>query len=249
VELGTVHSKTPAIPDSTKPRIEKVSPYEVYLIDDHGRHTKQICGTQRNGMPEGYVCIQPAGFKTNHVGVGPCQSHNRAITNSNNTGLWLQLNEQHGLPKNLLQLYQNAEIIEERHMSTVDDDIKTLYVLQQYLLGKVTESETDGEDAFLSNDTIELLLKFTDKIVKTKEVRAKLKKEASLDVSTVKVLVSQIFKIILANVSEKKARAVLSDIMENVIAPFKTQGRIIGSDMSIDSIVEDADIEDTTKDE
>jgi len=248
MELGNTPQNLPEErPNSTKPLIKRVNAYEVYLVDDHGRHIRRICGVQRNAMPEGYVCTNAAGQGTDHPGVGPCSFHNRAITNSRNTGLWLQLNEQHGLPKNLLELYQNAEIIEERHLTTVDDDIKTLYVLQQYLLTKFADEEGNDRGVILPNDTIELLLKLTDKIVKTKEVRAKLKKETSLDVSTVKALVTQIFKIIMTNVNEKAAKIVLSEIMESVVAPFKTQGRIIGGELNLENVVEEADIVETAE--
>lgn len=226
-QLKTTVRKAGQLARSTKPKFKKITPYEVYLVDDKGRQKKRICGTQRNGMPEGYVCIKASGEGTDHPGWGQCQFHDRQLPNTQNTGLWLTLNQQAGLPANLLEYYQNAEIIQEEHLSSVDDDIKSLYALQSYVLARRRDEEGEG---VLNNHDIDLIIKLTDKIMKAKELRPKLKREVSLDTTTVKAFVDQIFKIIMANAAKNVGKRILTEILDDVIVPFKTQGRIVGSE-------------------
>ena len=61
-------------------------------------------------------------------------------------------------------------------------------------------------------------------------VRPKLKKEVSLDTTTVKAFVDQIFKIIMQNAAKNVGKRILTEIMDEVIVPFKTQGRIVGKE-------------------
>ena len=228
-QLKTTVRKAGQLARSTKPKFKKLTPYEVYLVDDKGRSGKRICGTQRNGMPEGYVCIKASGEGTDHPGWGQCQFHDRQLPNPQNTGLWLTLNQQAGLPANLLEYYQNAEMIQEEHLSSVDDDIKALYALQTYVLSRHRDPENENE-GYITNQDIDLVMKLTDKIMKAKEMRVKLNKEDSLDTTTVKAFVDQIFKIIMANAAKNVGKRILSEILEEVIVPFKTQGRIVGEE-------------------
>ena len=218
---------------STKPRIKKVSVYECYLVDERGRKKRRICGTQRNRMPEGYVCTNNAGRGTDHPGIGPCEFHDRQISNPRNTGLWLRLNKEAGLPSNLLEFLESAEDIEETHLVNVDDDIKNLYALQAVVLSSRKASE-DGEDGVLYSKDIDLLMSITDKILKAKALRVKLNKEMSLDITTIKLFVNQIFKIIVAETAETVSRRILTAIVDGVIVPFRTQGRIKGGAFEYD---------------
>lgn len=244
-QLKTTIRKAGQLAHSSKPKVKKVTPYEVYLIDSKGRESKRICGTQRNSMPEGYYCVNVAGEGTDHPGWGQCQYHDRQLSNGQNTGLWLTLNRQAGLPANLLEYYQNAEVISEEHLSTVDDDIKALYALQTYILSRRRD---ENEDGYITNQDIDLVMKLTDKIFKAKELRVKLKKEVSLDTTTVKAFVDQIFKIIMANAAKNVGKRILTEILEEVIVPFKTQGRIKGTEFDY-APTADAEVESVTSDE
>jgi hypothetical protein len=226
-QLKTTIRKAGQLAHSSKPKVKKVTPYEVYLIDSKGRESKRICGTQRNSMPEGYYCVNASGEGTDHPGWGQCQYHDRQLSNGQNTGLWLTLNRQAGLPANLLEYYQNAEVISEEHLSSVDDDIKALYALQTYILSRRRDENNDG---YITNQDIDLVMKLTDKIFKAKELRVKLNKEVSLDTTTVKAFVDQIFKIIMANAAKNVGKRILTEILDEVIVPFKTQGRIVGAE-------------------
>lgn len=241
------------LPTSTKPRFKKISPYEVYLLDENGRTKRRICGTQKNNEPEGYVCTHDAGLSTSHPGTGQCSFHDRQITNGRNTGLWERLNKASNLPSNLIEYFQNVEIIEEEHLLNVDDDIRLLYVLQSYVLNRRRDTKNEGE-GYLTSQDIELLMKITDKVLKAKDVRVKLKKELVLDTSTVKSFVEQIFKIILTEASKPMARRIMQGILSEVILPFRTQGRIRGGEFSFDGEVgeiaeeiSDAEVRETSK--
>ena len=228
-QLKTTVKKAGQLVSSSKPKIKKISHYEIYLLDEKGKQTKRICGTQRNQMPSGYVCTNKAGDGTDHPGWGQCNYHDRQITNPNNTSLWLELNQRAGLPANLFEYYQNAEVVTEQHLSSVDDDIRALYALQTYVLSRRRDPDNEDE-GYITNHDIDLVMKLTDKIMKAKEIRVKLNKEVSLDTTTVKAFVDQIFKIILANAAKNVGKRILSEILEEVIVPFKTQGRIVGEE-------------------
>lgn len=221
------------LPSSTKPTFKKLNPYEVYLVDKKGRLKKRICGTQLSQLPEGYVCTNDPGLGTDHPGYAQCNVHDRQITNSNNTGLWLKLNRDAGLPENLLGFLENAAQIEEKHMVSVDDDIRSLYAILLFVMQK-RKDPSDGDKGYLTNSDIETILKIMDKILKAKELRIKLNKELHLDMSTVKSFVDQIFKIIVSSTAEPIGKRILTEILEHVIVPFKTKGRIVGKDFEYD---------------
>jgi len=204
-----------------------VSPYEVYLLDKQGEPSKRICGVQRNNRPKGHLCHKDAGAGTNHPGVGPCSSHDRQITNPRNTSLWHKLNRQHNVPSTLMEFIENASDIEDRVLASVDDDIKFLYALKAYFLEKKGRSK-DGQEMELSSDNIELALKITDTIIKAKDKRIKIKKEVVLDATTVRAFIDQIFRVIVANTNQAHSRRILTEILDNVIMPFKQSGRISG---------------------
>ena len=240
------------LPQSTKPSYKKLNAYEVYLIDNKGRTIKRICGTQLSNLPKGYVCTKPAGAGTDHTGYAQCDIHDRQLSNPNNTNLWLELNKKAGLPANLLGFLENADLIQEHHLTSVDEDIKNLYgimlyVMQKRRVGKKGKKDNEGneeetvlsdeglsDEGLLNNEDVEIILKITDKILKAKELRLKLNKELHLDANTVKSFVDQIFKIIVSSVAEDVAKRMLTEILENVITPFKTKGRIKGDEFEYD---------------
>jgi hypothetical protein len=43
--------------------------------DDEGRDTSQYCGAKRRQGEEGQTCRRPAGWGTDHPGIGPCKLH------------------------------------------------------------------------------------------------------------------------------------------------------------------------------
>ena len=224
---------------STKPHIKVIDKHEVYLLDDQGRKKKRICGCQRKNMPEGYVCTNKAGAGTDHPGWGFCDDHDTTYHNGSNTSLWHKMNRKAGLPANLMEFIENSDVIEDKHLNTVDEDLRALYGLQSYLLNRRKILDADGnktEDGFLTPGDIELFLKITDKIFKGKELRMKLKKEITLDTETVKAFINQIFPIILKNAPGTSGKQILQQILDNVIIPFKTQGRIVGNDFEFEPL-------------
>ena len=126
----------PPLSKASKPLIKKLNPNEAYLVDDHGRPTQRICGTQLSSEPAGHLCLKPSGTGTNHPGYGPCGFHDRQLTNLKNTDLWADMNRSAGMPVNLMEYLQNAELIEEKHLSAVDTDIKLLHAIQLYVMNR-----------------------------------------------------------------------------------------------------------------
>ena len=236
-KLKTTLQRADQVVNSTKPRIKKINPHEIYLLDDNNRSIKRICGKQRPNMPKGWVCLQPAGQGTDHPGVGYCSSHDTVITNSRNTGLWQHLNQDNGLPSNIRELMENAQLIEEQHLTSVDDDIRMMYVLKQYLLQGHhlrVNAPTEGKgrkkagEHQLSLETIDMILKITKEIVSTKKLRHQLEREVKLDMSTVQTFVDQIFKVLAAEAPRPIAKKLMVSILEDVITPLQTAGRIKG---------------------
>ena len=226
-----------ALETATKPQINKVSAHEIYLVDKKGRNKLRICGMQKANQSKGYVCTNPAGKDTNHPGYAQCSFHDRFLTNSKNTGLWKTLNVEAGMPANLMQLLDAGQQIEENVLVSVDEDIRLLYSLQSYIFTrrKIEDKEGDEtEDGYLKADDVELLMKLTGQILKAKDLRAKLNKELQLDTQTVKSFVNQIFKIIATEAAQGTADRIMREIVEGVIVPFKTKGRIKGPDLLYD---------------
>ena len=60
--------------------------------------------------------------------------------------------------------FENAQIIEERHLTSVDEDIKGMYALVSYVMQRRRDLE-NPEEGYLTNQDIELVMKITDKIV------------------------------------------------------------------------------------
>jgi len=223
------------------PVIEKVSPLEAYSLKENGERNRRICGAQRRGAPQGWYCMRPAGSGTTHKGMGPCKFHDTEITKSTNTSLWYILNKGAGLPAVLGEYLENAENIQEDHLVKVDDDIKILYALQSFILSRDP----------LTNLDIDLVLKVSEKIFKAKELKKKLDKEVKLDTKTVKEFVNQIFSLIISNASQNVAKRIMTDILDKVVIPFNTEGRVKGNDFSVNAEYEEVveQLELTTKKE
>jgi len=231
-------SKKNGVVRATKPKIKRINSYEVYLVDTKGRSKKRICGIQKQNQPKGYVCTNPAGRDTGHPGYGQCSHHDRFLTNPNNLSVWAKFNKEANLPVNLMELLDAANDIEENQLTMVDDEIRLLYTLQAYVLGKRRtvdkESDKATDDGVLFTSDIELLMKLASQIIKAKDVRAKLNKELVLDTKTVKAFVNQIFKIISEETSEPVGRRIMTEIVQGVIVPYKTKGRLKGPSLDFD---------------
>lgn len=57
------------------PQVERVSPFEVYLLNEHGERVRRVCGAKRGGLPEQFACLRPAGAGTDHKRHGRCSMH------------------------------------------------------------------------------------------------------------------------------------------------------------------------------
>lgn len=225
----------------TKPLVTKKSESEIWLINPHGDKLYRICGIQRKDMPLGFVCINRAGYKTAHVGQGLCNKHDLRLTNPKNVGAWAKLNEKAGLPQNLLGYLEHTAKLEDTFLAQVDEDIKGLYALILYLMNRRKkepekgEGKEEPEEGFLVTTDIDLILKITDKIFKAKDLRLKLNKELTLDMTTISAFVDQMFKVIMANTGEKVGKVLLDTILKEVILPFKEQGKIKGDGLIFDA--------------
>lgn len=190
---------------------------ETWLITPEGTKIRKICG---HGTTNG-VCLLPSGMGTEHFGKGRCKKHSRsALYNP-------QLNQVEGLPTRFVELLHHVDTLEDTVLLNVDHEIKFLYTLQLML----TSMSSDGVN--LPLEVIEKLQSLTMDIVKTKAIKNKIQREMRLDATSIKEFVGQIFKIITQRVPKNEAQNILTDIMNEVIIPYRNQARISGSSLDL----------------
>lgn len=222
------------------PEIERINSSETYLLDEDGTRIKRICGVQRAHMPKGFVCVNAAGVGTSHPGAGYCHKHDKKYSRNTPT-TWETMNKALGLPNNLREVFEAAEDIEEIHLKSVDSEIRMLYSMQALIMKKATarseKASKKGQEleVVLTNEEVKLLNNTISDLTKVKQAKHNLEREAALDTTSVKEFITQIFKVVLANSSRPIAERILTQVMDEVVAPFQSQGRIKGGGFNFDS--------------
>lgn len=191
---------------------------ETWLVSPEGLKIRKICGHTSDYSG---ICLLPSGLGTDHYGKGKCKRHARSVLYNPH------LNQIEGLPTKFSQLLQHVDTLEETTLLNVDHEIKFLYALQLML----STMSADGEN--LSLDVLEQLQSLTMDIVKTKAIKNKIQREMRLDASSVKEFVEQIFKIVARRVPKNEAQNIFTDIMNDVIIPYRNQAKISGSNFDL----------------
>lgn len=189
---------------------------ERWLVDEKGTKLRKVCGHWNSFSQR--PCLFPAGFGTNHFGKGSCRKHSRG-------GLYnLILNAENGYPEKLGELLSHVESLDEREIIPLENEIKILYALQQYVMSNTI-------DGVLNLDQIDIIRKITSDLVKTKAIKHKIQREMKLDNTTVKEFVNQIFKTISENIKGPESKRLMTEILNKVIIPFQNTDRIGKSDV------------------
>lgn len=190
-----------------------------WLLNPTGEKLRRICGYSGTRG----ICFQPAGWGTDHPGFAKCRNHERGVM------LNPVLSREHNYPANFLELMAHADNLEDNDLLNVDHEIKILYALQQLLL----VSKQGDPEVILTADKIEQIQKLTMDLVKTKAIKNKIQREMRLDTKAVDEFVNQIFGIIENHIIGPEAKAIFSDIINNVIVPFRSRDRITGGSIDI----------------
>jgi hypothetical protein len=209
------------------PKSEYVSDKEIYLLTDTGGRKRKICGAKLKGLPKQFVCSNPAGAKTEHLGIGRCGYHERLgsgdVLQSRLNNLWSLLNTEKGMPSNLSEMIEHAKNIETKIMESVDPDIKILYSLLGFVLNK--ENRMQGVELTLAD--ISQAERIVEKIAKIKYMRNQMEKETKLDTQTITTFVKTVFFEIRKFVTDQTAHQILASIMQNAVKPYKDENMSI----------------------
>lgn len=212
--------------------------YSVNVFNDP--FPRPICGRQNSR--DGMFCLNPRGQGTDHVGYGPCldcekkllQSLLRsgAIYSPHRSTFMISLNQINGRPTMLQACLDRAEQLEQARLEKVEPDIRTLYGVIDFVMRggtkNLTEEERESGDWSLNHDDVKQLISLYRQVVEAKKAAFVMQKEVKLDATTIKALVGQIMSVVFDNVDASTARKIGGKILDNVVMPFRAQGKIGG---------------------
>ncbi|MFW5987868.1 MAG: hypothetical protein ACOCQA_00345 [bacterium] len=162
----------------------------------------KICGAKTKGSGE--PCQKPAGWGTDHVGVGKCKLHGGASPIKH--GFYSKYTN-HRLAETIDELSENEDLLNLR---------KTIAMQQALildLLDKIEEKELN-----LNADLAETLNKIADKLGRNIERRQKIEEGEKyiLQVEEVQRLVQQVTVIIREEIEDPKIISRISERLEGV---------------------------------
>jgi len=205
-----------------------------------------VCGVQNSR--DGLICPNPRGQGTNHPGYGSCYTcemksssalwRSGAIYSPGNEKM-IFLNRSNNLPARLRECLDVSEAVEEKTLRAIDGDLRTTYGLVQFILEgglhRLTDEEREAMDWLSPEDikTCNMLLKTA---LEAKKIAYLMEKDAKLDPVTIKSFVGQVMAVVFANVEPNTARRIGGEILDQVIRPFKMEGRISGDDTDYSDI-------------
>lgn len=229
-----------------------------FLIDENnptvfGPVPVPVCGKIDS---RGRVCTNGRGYKTGHPGFGLCRfcekKTERAVIrggnptvsamkplSGNNQKMHL-LNRQNRVPSRLAECLVAAEEIEEGVMKKVDTDIQMMYGLIQYVmeggLQEIEEADRDAGNFRLRTEEIKILNTMFKSVLDAKKTRHAMENEMRLDPVTIKAFVSQVLAIVFANTDARMARKIGAEILDKVIRPFRSDGKLAGHDSDYEAV-------------
>jgi|SRR5690606_16432506 len=200
--------------------LEDPSQSTFWIVDSTGTKIRPICGNRKS---DGTICFQQAGWGTEHLGFGRCQTHKRSPLYN------LALSESENYPTRLRGFLELSDEVDNNILNKLDPEIKILSALLNYIL---TLPE-DSERTELSLEEIETAKGLLKEIIKAKTLRQKMLREIQLDYKHVKEFVGQIFSVIVHDLDPVQARNLMSDIYNKVIVPFQKTSQLSTSDYSL----------------
>lgn len=196
------------------PNIEIIDEDEIYLLDDGGLRVKRICGKQKAGYPDGYVCVNPAGWGTLHPGISRCKYHEPKGNTVTHVSFWKRLRKKYHIVPNVSEALDLAEELTDNELASVDLEIQMLYsLLIDHMQGNAEWKKGDSKFALL----------ILDKIVKAKETKSKIEKALAVDPRVITAFVDQIFSQIVKFAEREVARKIMESILSEVVVPLAAQ--------------------------
>lgn len=199
------------------PRYEKVNATEVWLLDKDDNRIKRICGVQKRGWPEGYVCENEAGKGTEHFGYGPCNLHEPKVVVKRRS-MWKRIHDEDpDVAPSLNEALGKVEKIEKGELSNISHDIELLYAL---LFKQLEAKEGKEWTAEQSAYTKEIIMD----IVKAKEAKNRMEKSTLVSPKLLRDFIHQVFAVIQQTISsEQESRKVMERILDSVIIPLNPE--------------------------
>ncbi len=245
------------------PRILAVSKIEAYLLDEQGERTRRICGSRRSKSfpscvpigidnPHKWInpleqarCLNPAGTRTDHLGIGPCWLH---------VG-YLRLKDE----KKFIKKEQFSEYVKENHLSghdirqgvthMSDDDLRQGGEFKEYL-EKVkneltTEDLTDTIRGLYELEALKAMLvdqmtasgvtqdrieAIAQQILKSAQYQATTAKRDAQIMQTkavqalTQVMITGILGIIAEHISSDKAVEIMQKFKDDLVLPTNQHG-------------------------
>ena len=208
-----------------KPRIERVTDHEVYLLAEDGIRTKRICGKVRENIPEEFPCVRNAGEGTSHFNIGFCKEHDTGIElkpKSKNTYEILITPEN---KSKFLDYLVTVSSSESEHHTSVDSEIELLESIVLTMVDKYTKGDTltlkQGDD----------LSKIVQKLANVKKIKIEALKKEKLDSEIVAKFLSGILGIIKMHTQGETTKRIVADIMSNVVVPMMNRDEMTRTDV------------------
>jgi len=222
-------------------------------ITDEGPYPRPICG---HITSSGLVCTNGRGYKTGHSGFGICsfcekktegalkihRNHANASLkplSDSNRRMHL-LNRQNQVPSRLAECLVAAEAIESTHLRSLEGDIQVLYGIIQYVfeggVQDISDEDRQSGNWKLGFGEFRLLNMLFKTLLEAKKTRHSMENELRLDPVTIKAFVSQVLAIVFSNTDARMARKIGAEILDRVIRPFRTQGKLTGADEEYESV-------------
>lgn len=152
----------------------------------------------------------------------------------------MMLNRQSQIPARLRECLDAGDLLEEKVLRGVIQDTRTIYALIQYVLegGLHTLSAEQREEANwqLNETDVKVVNMLIKTVLETKKIQLITDQTMRLDPLTVKAFVGQVMSVVFSHVSADIARRIGSDVLDRVIKPFKSSGRIVGEEIEYHEI-------------
>ncbi|NHJ46158.1 MAG: hypothetical protein FK733_00085 [Asgard group archaeon] len=206
--------------DRVPPKVERITEFEVYLLDEQNQRIKRICGHKRNAVPNEFPCLVDAGYGTEHSGVGFCLKHDSTGMKSD-----FLISGETDFPETVRSAVDRIRDMDDSQMSDLDGDIKVLYALLQFIM---TGTGTDDNNRVLSKEGVKTATQIIQKIIDAKKTKHDLRKTMSIDVKMIRAFLNQVLGIIRRNVDEATSNRIFTEILQQVVFPMQRKELISG---------------------
>ncbi len=183
-------------------RLDNSDLYDVWILDEDGEHTKQVCGHPKKGTPrvllkdglkKDLICMKSPGAGTVHKGVGFCELHEKGKLSESSKN-FLEIARVYSEHNSLSEILKDVEAI-EINATDVNDEIKMLTALQLQMLEWVDLNPDDlgGE---WNPGRIKWMVDIVKEIIKSKEAAARIQGSMRLEMNTLKQVVEMIMSFL-----------------------------------------------------